>query len=101
MKKPIDLSAYTNRAVEFLIDGQLVRIPELSYADMKKVNEYEKNENSSQSDELKMVKWLLNKNTSAKKFTDEDIYALPAGAVGRIYREVVLLPRQALEDPNF
>lgn len=99
-KKPLNLTAYGNRTVEFIINGKLISIPELSYKDMKTVAEYEENESSTQADELRIVKWLLNKNTSGEKFTDEDIYALPAGAIGRIYRECVLLPRQALADPN-
>lgn len=38
--KPIDLSVYANRTVDFLIKGELVKLPELSYRDMKKVAEY-------------------------------------------------------------
>lgn len=98
--KPIDLSAYANRTVDFLIDGKLIKCPELSYKDMKKVFEYEANENTTQEDELRIVMWLLNRNTSGKKFTEKDIYALPAGAITRIYQENVFLPRQALTDPN-
>jgi len=98
--KPIDLSAYANRTVDFLIKGELVKLPELSYRDMKKVAEYEANEDTTQQDELKMVLWLLNENTGGKQFTEKDVYDLPAGAISRIYRECVLLPRKALNDPN-
>lgn len=97
---PIDLSVYANRSVDFLINGSLIKVPELSYRDMKKVGEYESNKNSTQKDEIAMVIWMLNRNTSAKKFTESDIYDLPAGAVTRIYQECVLLSRKALVDPN-
>lgn len=100
MKKPIDLTAYANRTVDFLINDQLISCPELTYKEMKRINEYEANQASTQKDELAIVLWLLNRNTSGKKFTENDVYDLPTGAVQRIYRENVLLPRQALVDPN-
>lgn len=98
--KPIDISAYANRTVDFLMDGKLIKCPELSYKEMKRVNEYETNKEATQKDELAIVLWLLNRNTSAKKFTEQDVYDLPAGAVTRIYQECVLLSRKALTDPN-
>lgn len=98
--KPIDLSAYASRSVDFLINGALIKVPELSYRDMKKVGEYESSENSTQKDEIAITLWLLNRNTSAKKFNEKDIYDMPAGAVTRIYQECVLLSRKALVDPN-
>lgn len=98
--KPIDLSSYADRAVEFIIKGQLIRCPELSYGEMKRINKYENNKSSTPKDELDIILWLLNRNTSGKKFTEKDVEALPSGAVQRLYRENVLLPRQALNDPN-
>ena len=38
MAKPIDLSAYANRSVDFLIDGKMVKCPELSYKDLRRIN---------------------------------------------------------------
>ena len=54
--KPIDLSAYANRTVDFLIKGELVKLPELSYRDMKKVAEYEANEDTTQ--QRRTEKWF-------------------------------------------
>lgn len=100
MAKPIDLSAYANRSVDFLINGQLIKCPELSYKDLRRINEYENKKDSTHDDELEIVTWLLNRNTSGKKFDDADVDALPAGAVARIYQEIVMLHRKALIDPN-
>ena len=92
MAKPIDLSAYANRSVDFLINGQLIKCPELSYKDLRRINEYETKKDSTHDDELEIVTWLLNRNTSGKKFDDAVVDALPAGAV--------MLHRKALSDPN-
>lgn len=98
--KPIDLSAYANRTVDFIINGDLIKCPELSYKDLKRINAYEANAKSTQEEEMEIILWLLNRNTSGKKFTRKDVEELPAGAVGRIYSENVLLTRKALTDPN-
>lgn len=98
--KPIDLSAYANRTVDFIIYGDLIKCPELSYKDLKRINAYEANAKSTQEEEMEIILWLLNRNTSGKKFTRKDVEELPAGAVGRIYSENVLLTRKALTDPN-
>lgn len=98
--KPIDLSAYANRTVDFIINGDLIKCPELSYKDLKRINAYEANAKSTQEEEMEIILWLLNRNTSGKKYTRKDVEELPAGAVGRIYSENVLLTRKALTDPN-
>lgn len=100
MAKPIDLSAYANRSVDFLINGALIKLPELSYKDLRRINEYEQKKDSTHDDELEIITWLLNRNTSGKKFKKADVEELPAGAVARIYQEVLMLHRKALTDPN-
>lgn len=100
MAKPIDLSAYANRSVDFLINGNLIKCPELSYKDLRRINEYEQNKDSTHDDELEIVTWLLNRNTSGKKFKKADVEELPAGAVARIYQEIIMLHHRALTDPN-
>ncbi|MCI8851228.1 MAG: hypothetical protein HFE82_06800 [Erysipelotrichaceae bacterium] len=100
MAKPIDLSAYAHRSVDFLIDGKMVKCPELSYKDLRRINEYEKKKDSTHEDELEIVTWLLNRNTSGKKFGKNDVEAMPAGAVARIYQEIIMLHHKALTDPN-
>jgi len=98
--KPIDLSAYAIRSVDFLINGNLVKCPELSYKDLRRINEYEQNKDSTHDDEFEIVTWLLNRNTSGKKFKESDVEELPAGAVARIYQEIIMLHHKALTDPN-
>lgn len=100
MKDIINLNDYADRAVEFQIGDRLIRCPELSYKDMKKVNEYEQNKETTTDDESKMVLFLLNRNTSGAKFTQKDLDALPAGAVSRIYIECVTLSRKPLAEKN-
>lgn len=100
MSKPIDLSAYANRSVDFLIDGRLIKCPELSYKELKRVNEYQNNDKTTYEDELEIVLWLLNRNTSGTRFKKADVEALPAGAVARIYQEIIMLHHKALTDPN-
>lgn len=100
MKQTIDLNDYANRYVEFKIGDDIIRCPELTYAGMKKINEYENNPKATAEDESKIILWLLNRNTSAKKFTQKDLDELPSGAVTRIYRECIMLSRKALNDPN-
>ncbi len=100
MSKPINLSAYADRTVDFMIDGKLLKFPELSYRELKKINKYEKNDKSTTEEETEIVLWLLNRNTSGKKFTQEDLDDLSAGAVARFYQENVKLPYKALVDPN-
>lgn len=96
----IDLNEYANRHVEFKIGDKNIRCPELTYAEMKKINEYENNNNATREDESEIILWLLNRNTAGIKFAQKDIDELPAGAVTRIYRECVMLSRKALDDPN-
>lgn len=98
--KPIDLSAYANRTVDFMIDGALIKFPELSYKGIKRINAYEANKEATLEDEMNIVLWLLNRNTSGKKFVKKDVENMPAGAVTRFYSENVLLTRKALNDPN-
>ncbi len=100
MAKPIDLSAYANRSVDFLIDGKLIKCPELRYNELKRVNDYQNNDETTREDELEIVMWLLNRNTSGKKFEKDDIEAMPAGAVARIYQEIIMLHHKVLTDPN-
>ncbi len=100
MAKPIDLSAYANRSVDFLIDGKLIKCPELRYNELKRVNDYQSNDETTREDELEIVMWLLNRNTSGKKFEKDDIEAMPAGAVARIYQEIIMLHHKVLTDPN-
>lgn len=100
MSKPINLSAYADRTVDFMIGGRLFKFPELSYRELKKINEYEKNDKSTTEEETEIVLWLLNRNTAGKKFTQEDLDNLPAGAVARFYQENARLPYKALVDPN-
>lgn len=100
MKNIIDINDYSDRAVEFKIGDKIIRCPELSYKDMRKVNEYEKNKDSTPEDEIEIVLFLLNRNTSGKKFTLNDIDQLPAGAITRIYRECVMLSQKALTEKN-
>lgn len=98
--KPIDLTAYANRTVDFLINGKLVKVPEMTHAQYKKVLEYEDGDDNSLDKQRELVLEMLNRNTSNVKFKDKDILDLPQGAVMRIYQELVLLPRKALTDPN-
>lgn len=98
--KPIDLTAYAERTVDFLIEGALIKCPELSYKDLKRINKYESNNESTSEEEMDIILWLLNRNTSGKKFTKKDVENMPAGAVARIYSENVMLTRKALTDPN-
>ena len=100
MNDIINLNDYANRAVEFQIGDRLIRCPELSYKDMKKVNEYEQDTTTTSDDEAKMVLFLLNRNTSGAKFTQKDLDELPAGAISRIYVECVMLSRKPLTEKN-
>lgn len=96
----IDLSMYQNRCVEFLINGELIKVPEMTNKQYEKVLAYEAKEGASIQEQRELVLEMLNRNTSGKKFTDKDIAELPQGAVMRIYTECVMLPRKALIDPN-
>lgn len=98
--KTIDLNIYNDRYVEFKIGDKIIRCPELSYANMKKITEYENNDNATRKDESEIILWLLNRNTSGVKFAQGDIDKLPSGAITRIYQECVMLSRRALSDPN-
>ena len=98
--KTVDLNEYANRYIEFKIGDKLIRCPELTYAGMKKINEYENSDNVTHEDESEIILWLLNRNTTGIKFTQKDIDVLPTGAITRIYKECIMLSRRALNDPN-
>lgn len=98
--KPIDLSAYANRTVDFLIDNKLIKVPEMSHKQYKKVVDYENNSDTTLDMQRALVLELLNTNTSGVKFSDKDILGMPQGAVNRLYTEMASLPRKALTDPN-
>lgn len=100
MKNMINLNDYADRAVEFMIGDKVIRCPELSYKDMRKINEYEANKETTPDDEEKIVLFLLNRNTSGVKFTNKELDKLPAGAISRIYVECVTLSRKPLTEKN-
>lgn len=100
MKQTINLNIYNERYVEFKIGDKIIRCPELTYADMKKITAYENNDKATREDESEIILWLLNRNTSGTEFVQKDIDVLPSGAITRIYRECVMLSRKALNDPN-
>ncbi|MEG2908119.1 MAG: hypothetical protein RR945_02770 [Erysipelotrichaceae bacterium] len=100
MNNPIDLSAYTNRTVDFMINGKLVKVQEMTHRMYKEVIAYENGEEASLDTQRALVIKMLNNNSSGLKFCDKDIEDLPQGAVLRIYTELIKLPRKALNDPN-
>lgn len=98
----IDLSKYADRTVDFKIDGELVRVQELSHTLYRKVVAYEAEPASAESFDKRteLILEMLNRNTSGKEFKLADLDKMPEGALNRIYQEVVYLSRKALTDPN-
>ena len=98
MTKYIDLTK--PKEITMKIGNDVIVIPELSYAEYNQVYDYEHNEKTTRKDEAKMTLWLLNRNTSGKVFTEEDLDKLPMSAVSLIYRACILMTQKVLNDPN-
>ncbi|MCW6112419.1 hypothetical protein [Clostridium sporogenes] len=97
----IDLDKYINRTIDFKINGNLVKVQELTPKMFKKVSEYETiNENEIFDKQLDLVTEILNRNTSGVKFKRNELEELPQSVINKIYTEVVNFTREPLKDPN-
>lgn len=98
MKEPIDLTK--GKSIEFSFGDIIVSIPELTYKEYIKIQDYEKNKDTTREDEKEIVLWLLNRNTSGKKFTVNDLNKLPVSSITKIYYGCVQMTVSILNDPN-
>lgn len=98
----IDLDKYINRTIEFKLNGELIRVQELTPSLFKKVSEYEMTEDPEKiyEKQVDLVTEMLNRNTSGKKFTTKDLEKLPQSAVNKIYISIVSFTKEPLNDPN-
>lgn len=98
MNKPIDLTK--GRSLEFSFGDVIISVPELTYKEYARIQDYEDNVNTTREDEKEIVLWLLNRNTSGKKFSIEDLESLPYTSIRKIYFGCVRMTLDALNDPN-
>lgn len=97
--QPIDLTK--GKSIEFSIGELIVSIPELTYKEYVRIQEYENNKaKPTHEEERDIVLWLLNRNTSGKKFTENDLDKLPITSITKIYYGCVQMTLNALNDPN-
>lgn len=98
----IDLDKYINRTIEFKLNGELIKVQELTPSLFKKVSEYEMTENPKEiyTKQVELTTEMLNRNTSAVKFTVEEIEKLPQSVVNKIYVSIVSFTKEPLNDPN-
>ncbi|AUM96147.1 MULTISPECIES: hypothetical protein [Clostridium] len=98
----IDLDKYINRTIDFKINGELIKVQELTPSLFKKVSKYEMTEDPEKiyEKQVELVTEMLNRNTSGKKFTTKDLEKLPQSAVNKIYISIVSFTKEPLEDPN-
>lgn len=98
----IDLDRYINRTIEFQLNGELIKVQELTPSMFKKVSDYEMTEDPKKIYEKQtgLVTEMLNRNTSGKKFTEKDIEKLPQSVVNKIYISIVNFTKEPLNDPN-
>lgn len=98
----IDLDKYINRTIEFKLNGELIKVQELTPSLFKKVSEYEMTEDPKMVylKQVELVTEMLNRNTSGKKFTTKDLEKLPQSAVNKIYISIVSFTKEPLNDPN-
>ncbi|MBE6055838.1 hypothetical protein [Clostridium sp.] len=98
----IDLDKYINRTIDFKINGELIKVQELTPSLFKKVSEYEMTEDPEKiyEKQVDLVTEMLNRNTSGKKFTTKDLDKLPQSAVNKIYISIVSFTKEPLNDPN-
>lgn len=98
----INLNDYENRTVEFKTGNKIVNVKEASNGLYERMINYESMENNKEAikEQRKLVLEQLNRNKEGIKFTYKDIEELPQAAVIRIYQEVGMLTRKALQNPN-
>ncbi|MEW8955761.1 hypothetical protein [Clostridium sp.] len=98
----IDLDRYINRTIEFQLNGELIRVQELTPAMFRKVSEYEMTEDPKKiyEKQVELVTEMLNRNTSGNKFTAKDIEKLPQSVVNKLYISIVSFTKEPLNDPN-
>lgn len=98
----IDLDKYINRTIEFKLNGELIKVQELTPSLFKKVSEYEMTEDPKEiyTKQVELTTEMLNRNTSAVKFTVEEIEKLPQSVVNKIYVSIVSFTKEPLNDPN-
>ncbi|AOR24301.1 hypothetical protein [Clostridium taeniosporum] len=98
----INLNDYENRTIEFKIGNKTVSVKEASNNLYEKMINYEAITDNKEAikEQRKLVLEQLNRNKEGIKFTTKDIEELPQAAVIRVYQEVGMLTRKALENPN-
>lgn len=101
----INLDAYIERTVDFKLNGEIVKVKELSNSLFKKVAAHEKfvAEDGGVKifeDRLAIVTEILNRNTTGQKFTQDQLAEFPQSVLNVVLQEVSALTRKGIEDPN-
>lgn len=101
----INLDAYIERTVDFKLNGEVVKVKELSNALFKKSSEHDKTVETGDgiaifTERAMLVTEILNRNTTGHKFTQEQVAQLPQSVLNVILQEVQKLTRKGIEDPN-
>lgn len=101
----INLDAYIERTVDFKLNGEIVKVKELSNTLFKKVATHEKTVEVDGGvkvfeERLAIVAEILNRNTTGHKFTQEQIAEFPQSVLNVVLQEVSALTRKGIEDPN-
>lgn len=98
----LDLDKYINNSIQIKLFGKVYDILEPTVAMTMEVTRLEEDLDAENQHEKRIESaiLLLNHNKQGKKFTKEEISALPFEALTRVIAEVALLRLKADKDPN-
>lgn len=91
----INLDLYNNRTIDFVINGELVKVNEPSYAALQ---EFEKAGEEGMDGITRVVVKILNNNSSAVKFTEKEVKSWNKGKLNAVIAAIA--DEKAVVDNN-
>lgn len=85
-----DLDILMDKTIDFKLNGDLIKVNQLSYKMVRKLDAINKIENEEEKLDKQMlfIVEILNNNTSCKKFKNTDIEKLPFPVITKILEDV-------------
>lgn len=97
----VDLDAIIEKTHRFKIEGKLINVNQPSVKIVKKFNEFaNSNEDEILDKQAELIADILNNNTSAVKFTKEQLMNYPQAVLNAVINEVTQGIAEADNNPN-
>lgn len=99
----INLDNVMNQTIDFMLKGELIKVQQPSTKLVKKFTQFEGSElkpNETFDKQVELITEIMNNNTSARKFTQSEIEALPQKVLSIIIKEITNSISAVENDPN-